>query len=275
MKVIDLHSHILPELDDGSRCEEETIEMAKIAVSEGISKIVVTPHHRKPRYLAKKEDILRKITYINKRLKEENIDLDIYTGMEIHMSRDIPEKLKNNELLSLNGSGYILIELPMTGELDYAEDVLHEIRVLGYIPVIAHPERYEKVIKDPNYVKELIESGCLIQINSNSLTGHFGKESKKTAEILVKHKMVHLVCTDAHSSTRRSPRLKEGIERVKRLNGEEYVDIMMSNADKVFNNKDIEVDYPLTYKQSKGIFKKATKFLRFKKEGRGARWERS
>lgn len=263
--MIDLHSHILPGLDDGSKNIEETIEMARISVSEGINKIVATPHHRKPRYLTKKEDVLGKTIYINSILKQKNIDLKIYTGMEIRMSRDIPEKLRNDELLSLNESKYILIELPFKEELDYTEDVLHEIKILGYIPVIAHPERYQVVMNDPNYVKKLIEDGCLIQINSNSLTGQFGTECKQVAEILVKHRMVHLVSTDSHSSRNRSPRVKYGIERMKKISDENYVESIISNAHKVFNNQDIEVIYPIAYKQSKLPIKKIVNFLNFRK----------
>lgn len=263
--MIDLHNHILPGIDDGSKNLEETIEMAKIAVSEGITKIVVTPHHRRSDYLVEKEDILKKIKYINKVFGDKNISLDIYPGMEIHMSRDIPEKLKNNELLSLNNSRYILIEFPFRGDLDYTEDVLHEIKILGYVPIIAHPERYEKVMKDPNYVKELIENGCLIQMNSNSLIGQFGEECKRTAEILIEHKMVHLLATDAHSCKRRCPKLKQDIEKIKQINNEQYIRSIIDNADKVFNNEEIKIEDALIYKLNKGWIKKFTKLLNIKR----------
>lgn len=260
--MIDLHNHILSEIDDGSRSMEETIEMARIAVEEGISKIIATPHHRKPEYLVDKDHILEKIKNTNQVLKKENIDLKVLPGMEIYMSRDIPEKLANKELLSLNNSSYILIEFPMREELDYIEDVLHEVKIQGYRPIIAHPERYKKVIEDPNYVKRLIEGGCLFQINANSLTGAFGEESKKTVEILIKHKMVHLISTDSHSSKRRSPRIRQALECVRAINGDQYVEVLLDNANKVLNDEKIQIEKPCLYEKKKGFFKKAKRFLR-------------
>lgn len=179
--MIDLHNHILPELDDGSRSIEETIEMGKIAESEGISKIIITTHHRKPEYIIDKNVILDKVKFTNELFKKENINIEIFSGMEVFMDRDIPIKLQNNELLSLNNSSYLLIEFPMREKIDYIDDVLHEVKIQGYKPIIAHPERYLEVIKNPNYVKKLIQEGCYIQINASSLTGYFGKESQESA----------------------------------------------------------------------------------------------
>ena len=264
--MIDLHNHILPELDDGSRSIEETIEMGKIAESEGISKIIITTHHRKPEYIIDKNDILKKIEFTNELFKKENINIEIFPGMEVFIDRDIPVKLKNNELLSLNNSSYLLIEFPMREKIDYIDDVLHEVRVQGYKPIIAHPERYLEVIKNPNYVKKLIEEGCFIQINASSLTGYFGKESKETAEILVKHNMVHLMGTDAHSSRSRAPRIKEAVELMKQIENESYAEKIMSNASKVFNNQEIIVEKPLEYQQKQSFGSKVKKLLKRKKK---------
>ena len=263
--MIDLHNHILPQIDDGSRSVEETIEMAKIAASEGISKIIITTHHRKPQYIIDKQDILDKVKFTNELFKKENIDIEIFPGMEIYIAKDIPLKLKNNELLSLNNSSYLLIEFPMREDVDYIDDTLHEIKVQGYKPIIAHPERYLKVIKDPNYVKDLIEEGCYIQINANSLTGFFGEDSKKTAEILVKHKMVHLISTDAHSSKSRTPRMRQAIEIMKEISDEDYVENIVNNAYKVFNDQEIKIETPIEYQAGKGFRNKIKGLLKAKK----------
>ena len=264
--MIDLHNHILPELDDGSRSIEETIEMGKIAESEGISKIIITTHHRKPEYIIDKNVILDKVKFTNELFKKENINIEIFSGMEVFMDRDIPIKLQNNELLSLNNSSYLLIEFPMREKIDYIDDVLHEVKIQGYKPIIAHPERYLEVIKNPNYVKKLIQEGCYIQINASSLTGYFGKESQESAEILIKHKMVHLISSDAHSSRSRAPRLVEAIEKMRQLTNDDYAEEIINNASKVFNDQEIIVEKPLEYQQKQGFGKKIKKILNFKKK---------
>ena len=261
--MIDLHSHILPELDDGAKDIEETIAMAKIAASQGFTKIIATPHHRKPEYIIKKEDILEKIKLVNEHLQKENIDLEIYPGLEVYIERDIPLKLKNKELLSLNNSSYILIELPMKQSVDYIEDVLHEVKVQGYKPIIAHPERYLKVIEDPNYVKSLIKKGCYMQVNALSFTGYFGEECKRTVETLLKHKMIHLISTDAHSSTRRVPKIKNAIEQMKRLCDETYVDEIINNGFKVFHNENIIMPNPITYVNKKSFMDKVMELVNY------------
>ena len=262
--MIDLHNHILPRIDDGSRSIEETIEMGKIAESEGITKIIITTHHRKPMYIIDKQDVIDKVKSTNELFKKENINIEIFPGMEIFVDKDIPIKLKNNDLLSLNNSSYLLIEFPMREEIDYIDDVLHEIKVQGYKPIIAHPERYLKVIENPNYVKHLIEEGCYIQINASSLTGFFGKKSKETAEILLKHKMVHLISTDAHSAKSRAPYIKQAIEIMKEISGEEYAKYVIDNAHKIFNNQGITREKPIEYQRGKGFRNKLKKLLKLK-----------
>ena len=264
--MIDLHNHILPEMDDGSRNVEETIEMGKIAENEGISKIIITTHHRKPEYIIDKKDILEKIEFTNELFKKENINIEIFPGMEVFIDRDIPVKLKNNELLSLNNSSYLLIEFPMREKIDYIDDVLHEVKIQGYKPIIAHPERYLEVIKNPNYVNKLIEEGCYIQINASSLTGYFGKESQETAEILIKHNMVHLISTDAHKSKSRAPHILEAMESMKQLTSQIHVKEIINNASKVFKDQKIIVKKPLEYQPKQTFSKKIKKLLNLKKK---------
>ena len=135
----------------------------------------------------------------------------------------------------------------------YTEDILYEIRLLGYKPVIAHPERYIKVMENPNYLKNLIEQGNYIQINSLSIIGILGEKTRQTAEILLKHKMVHFIGTDAHSSRTRSPRIKKALEQMYQWVDGEYVEEIVNNGKLLIKGKEIHIPQPLTYKPGKGF----------------------
>ncbi|HZK01659.1 MAG TPA: CpsB/CapC family capsule biosynthesis tyrosine phosphatase [Anaerovoracaceae bacterium] len=263
--MVDLHSHILPTIDDGSENMEETLEMGKIAEAEGFSKVIATPHYIEGESAPNREQYLNIIKEVNRHFVENAINIEILPGLEVYITPDIPSKLKKGEILTLNNTPYILIELPMFNIPIYTEDILYEIRLLGYKPVIAHPERYGKVMDDPNYLRGLIEQGNYVQINSLSVIGILGEGAKETVEILLKHRMVHFIGTDAHSSGVRSPRIKEALEQMRRWVGSEYVEEIINNGRALIRGEEIYISQPLTYEPKKGFLHDIRRLLNRKK----------
>ena len=213
----DFHSHILPFLDDGAEDIEEAIAMAKIAVQEGIDTIVATPHYIAVEQELSKEIVIKSIEKITNILREGKIPLKILPGMEVFGEWKILEKIDQGKVLSLNHTRYILIELPMHHIPEDTEDLFYELRLRGFTPILAHPERYVEIQEDPNLLIDWIQGGVLTQVNATSLTGVLGQAAQETARILVNHHMVHILGTDAHTSRRRSPRMKEAIKHINQL----------------------------------------------------------
>lgn len=199
--MIDIHSHILYGCDDGAKNIEQSIEMIKVAQSVGVTDIFCTPHYMEDGYKIDKEMFFQRLDMLKRKLKEENIDVNLYPGNEVFVFQNILQSLEA-KISYLNGSRYVLMELPLIENVNYLDDVLYELLSSGKVPIIAHPERYLKVQSDFSFAQKLIEKGALLQINVNSLVGRYGKEAKKVAIKLLKNNMVHFVASDAHSPQR-------------------------------------------------------------------------
>ena len=157
---VDIHSHILYGIDDGSKSLEESKEIIKQHIEMGFKDIVVTPHYiENSDYITNNEEKEK----ILKTLKKEFNDINLYLGNEVFINNNIEELLNNNEISTINGSKYLLIELPLHNKIKNATDIIYELRIKGIIPIIAHPERYEFVQKNPDSVDELIEEGAILQ----------------------------------------------------------------------------------------------------------------
>ncbi|HZJ76121.1 MAG TPA: CpsB/CapC family capsule biosynthesis tyrosine phosphatase [Oscillospiraceae bacterium] len=251
--MVDLHCHILPNIDDGSKNMEETLKMGRISEAEGFSKIIATPHYIEGEFTLEREKFFNIIEEVNICFVEEGIDIEVLPGSEVYISPNLPSKLKNGEIFTLNNTSYVLIEFPMGNIPIYTQEILYEMRLLGYRPVIAHPERYTKVMEDPDYLKGLIEQGNYVQINSLSVTGILGKRAKQTAEILLKHKMVHFIGTDAHTPGVRSPRIKRALEQMCQWVDNEYVGEIINNGKVLIKDEEVLIPQPLVYKSKKGF----------------------
>ena len=256
--MIDIHCHILPDVDDGAKCVQEAIEMAMIAQEEGIKKIIVTPHyHPEFKYLKGKE--LEKVyEEFKKSLKENNIDIEIYMGNEIYFTYNLIENISELDFYNLNNSKYVLIEFPPTNFPSNLCNVVYELKQKGFVPVLAHVERYMKVHDDPEIIYDCIKTGAIIQINSSSIMGKNGKELQRLCNTLIERNMVHLVSSDAHSSGRRRPLLKEAYEYIEKKYSKDLADdLFINNAQRIIDNEDIIVKEPLEKSPEKrGFFAK-------------------
>lgn len=258
--MIDIHCHILPNVDDGSDSIEESIKMAKIAQSEGIKKIINTSHYHPDFKYKNGEELNNILNLFNQTLKKENIDIDVFLGNEIYFTEDLLDGFEKMDFCSLNGSRYILVEFSPVNFPKNLVDVVYELRLKNYIPILAHVERYPKIQENPNIIFDCISEGALIQINASSVVGNNGRSSERISKILLDNNMVHFVATDAHSSTSRKPLIKEAYNYIEDKYGDECAkSIFLYNQENVLKNKDIHILEPIKYEGDRGFFKRLFK----------------
>lgn len=218
-RMLDFHSHILPGLDDGAKDMNTAIEMAKIAVEDGIKEIVATPHFIEGSMESHKDVILEKVRDCQKVFDDGYIPLKVIAGAEVYLTPDITDMLAKGQLMTINNGGkYILVELPMNSVPMYTEDIFFEIKLKGVTPIIAHPERNIVLASKPERLLNFVNCGCLLQINAGSITGLYGSKVKNTAELFVKNDLIHLIGSDAHSAGGRAPTIKTAITQIEKLN---------------------------------------------------------
>ena len=185
--MIDIHSHILPGVDDGAMNIEESLEMAAMAAESGVDYIVATPHCNIPGVYdnywgpSMKESLVK----LRRAVNECDIPIRIVAGMEIFVTPELPDLFRKKKLLTLNGTRYFLTEFDFSEDMQECDKVLKECKSLGFIPVIAHPERYYFIQEYPEYVFEWLKQGYGIQVNKGSILGRFGRAARRTADTLL------------------------------------------------------------------------------------------
>lgn len=235
---IDLHCHLLPELDDGSESIEETKEMLQIAYREGIRTIFATPHFHPKRGISDAETVLKQFAVVYRMMKQEFPDMEMYEGNEIYYRQDIVDRLRQGELLTLANSGYVLIEFSTMDDAGYIKEGVNNLLRAGFYPIIAHVERYENVIYDVSFMEELVDAGAYIQVNTDSVLGGSGGKIKRILRKMMKNNMVHFLGTDAHSAGTRAPYMEKCAKYLEKKCGEETVKKMLyENPLMVIENK--------------------------------------
>jgi protein-tyrosine phosphatase len=224
--MIDIHAHILPGVDDGAKNWEESLDMARMAVNDGIRVMVATPHLFKGRtidlkQLNGKEAILQHVAQLQQRLSEASIPLEIIPGCDFPLGVESLELLDAGQALTINDANrYLLLELPDTSLPPATEEICFYLQSKGLTPIITHPERHLILQEMPHKLKRLIDLGCLVQMTGNSLTGKFGRRVKKISQQLIKLGYIHLLATDAHGPKVRPPLLSQAVTELSRLVGE-------------------------------------------------------
>lgn len=241
--MIDIHTHILPRLDDGAENFEESCIMAEMAVRSGVTALITTPHSNDEYGFLNEESVRlqKRFEDFRKILKMENLALGVYRGMEIWASADIPEKIRSGRLLTLNGSRYVLIEFGFTEEIWWFDAVIREIAAAGLIPIVAHPERYLCVQENPNLLLEWNALGAYAQMNKGSVLGRFGKRAAHTAELLLRNQMYHFIASDAHHCDMRTTDMRE-LKRYLAMYYEEgyWRELLEQNPLKVLQNRRLQ-----------------------------------
>src|SRR5690625_1040727 len=197
--MIDIHCHILPGMDDGSKSWPQTLLMAKNAVKQGITHIIATPHHNNGAYVNLKEDIIGAVDYVNGQLRREGIPLTLLPGQEIRIYGDMVEDLKGGDLLPLNGtSNYLFVELPDDHVPHYFPQRQVDVDIAGDVPILIHPERDEEIIATPDIVQRFVSSGAVTQVTAARVVGKFGKKTQTCTSQLIAHQLTPFIASDAH-----------------------------------------------------------------------------
>ena len=228
--MVDLHCHILPGVDDGSPDMATSLEMAEIAVADGIDTVVATPHLSTDNPLSPSE--IRAATQaFNEALRQQQIDLVVLPGAEVEAQLQMVESLRGKQLITIGDRGrHLLIETPFVGIPQFLEQICFELQIAGVTPVLAHPERSELARQQPEVLQRLAERGCLLQVNVDSVLGRAGRDAKRLAVSLLRTGQAQILASDAHDVRHRPPRLspaQQELERaVKNINFQILVDTL-------------------------------------------------
>lgn len=234
--MIDLHSHIIPNVDDGSRSLEDSVNLIKESIKLGITDIVFTPHFESiPNRMIPNININESFNAFKKHLEDENLNINTYLGNEITISDNLIKDLKNSKCLSINGSKYILLELDFFAAEEEIGELIYELELAGYSVIIAHAERY--MYADYKYIEMLVREGALIQINATSIiTKH--PFLRKFIMKLIKNNLVHFVSSDVHFG--RENKMLEAYQMVaKKFNKDIANKLFIENPRKVLLNQDL------------------------------------
>lgn len=237
--MIDIHNHILPGIDDGCRSLEESLELARLAVKEGIHDIIATPHHANGRYQNEAEKVRQATAQLNTALAGEGIELRIHTGQEIRVYKELLDDLNAGKLLTLAGSRYMLLEFSSSRVPEGIEDLLHELNLAGITAIIAHPERNMELAGNLPRLADLIDRGALAQMTTHSLNGLFGRKIQSISMDMCRSNLIHFLSSDAHHPKERPFFLQAAATHImKKLGGETY-SYYKENAHRVLHNQDI------------------------------------
>jgi len=240
--MIDLHSHILPGLDDGAESLEEAIEMARIAETEGIEKIVATPHLYRDNFKYENFNLIEeKRKELRETLIAKSIQVDILAGAEVHISHNLIDELtRHRRYLVLNQSSYMFVEFPSDHVFSGAKELFFDLMSNGITPIITHPERNSVFVRKPSLLYDLIQMGGLAQANSHSFSGIYGREAEEAALHFLELNLIHIIGSDSHNTRTLAPRLKKAVKRIETVRGEKVAKgLVWDNPKAVIENREI------------------------------------
>lgn len=245
--MIDIHTHILPGLDDGAQAMDEAIQMARVALGDGINTVVSTPHGLELGKRYPRSDLVSRVEDLSAELARQGVELEVKPGIENYIAPDLVNQLREGWAFTLDGSRYLLVEFPMQHFPPYSEQVLFELQVEGVTTIIAHPERNEPMQRDHTLLRRLVERGMLAQVTAASLLGDFGNRVKRTAETFLRRNLVHIIASDAHAAHgHRAPVLSAAVAVAARLVGEEQALAMVTvRPQAILFGQQLEVEPPL------------------------------
>ena len=220
--TIDIHCHIMPGVDDGSPDLATSLEMLRIADKNGITHIILTPHHKPMHHNISPEHNVAYRKKLQEAATEAGIKAKLFSGNEIYYSDETMEELIDGRICSLAGSDYVLVEFHPTNPFKAIQNAAGRVQAAGYIPIIAHVERYSDIVSHPARVRDLIQMGCFIQVNASSVMGKYGFGISHFTKKLLKEELVHFIASDAHDTGRRAPHLLDCRNYVERKFGEDY-----------------------------------------------------
>lgn len=226
--MVDIHCHILPEVDDGARSLLEALEMARIAAGCGVTDLAATPHFRAEEENTHCLTALREqFLLLQRAMEQEEIPLRLHLGAEVLCTWQAVDLARERALPTLGDSDYVLCEFYFDVDYDYMDDILAGIAEAGYRPVVAHPERYGAIQRSPRRIHRWFARGYVIQVNKGSILGTFGTRAQNAARWLLDMGLVHVIGSDAHSPRRRTTNLAHLRDDLLRSYSGEYVRLLL------------------------------------------------
>lgn len=220
--LTDMHCHIIPCVDDGASTMEEVRALLRMEYQEGVRRIILTPHYRKGMFEASAEEVKKQFKKVRRAAEQLNLDIDLYLGREFYADSHLSDRLKQEECLTLAGTKNILVEFSYGQTFQKIRSRVYELMAEGYIPVVAHIERYECLRANIELVEELVEMGAHMQVNASPIIGEDGLRQKRFCAKLMKRDLIYFVGTDAHDSKSRLPNLGKCAEYMERKMGTDY-----------------------------------------------------
>lgn len=247
--MIDFHTHIIPNIDDGARNIDETFNLIQEAKNAGFEGIVLTSHYMENYYETgvKERDIWVKV--INDNLKENGIQTDLYLANEIYIADNIMDLLIEGKASTINNTSYVLFEMPLNSEPMNLYNVIYSLQENKLIPVLAHPERYSFIQKEPEFVYELVEKGVLMQSNYGSILGQYGEKAKIVVTKFLKGNLIHFLGSDVHRQKTIYKLIPQALEDIRNIIGTEKLNkLTTTNPKLALENKKIDIDEPIETK---------------------------
>ncbi len=241
--LVDLHTHIVPGVDDGAQTPDESLAMARAALADGVRQVVATPHI--PFAGMTREEFGQRLESLRQVLAGQGANLEVHLGAEVSLEPDILRWLAAGLAWPIGATRYVLVELPFFVLPPYTEDVIFRLQVEGYKPILAHPERNALLAAKPERLQVLVERGVLVQITTTSILGGFGVQAKSAAQAFLERGWVHVLASDAHSANHRPPLLTEAARAAERIVGADAWRLVSTNPAAILGgSEDVEPARP-------------------------------
>jgi len=238
--MIDLHCHLLPGVDDGSKSMNISLKLANDAVRDGIGYALLTPHHMNGVYLNHKKAVIQQTQEFQVELDRHKIPLKVFPGQEVRINGDLLTALDQDDILFADEGGqYLMLEFPDDDVPVYTTKMIYELMQRGIIPVIVHPERNTKIMKQPDVLYKLLSKGCLSQITAGSYVGTFGQKVQKFSKRLIQSGQAYVFSSDAHNLPNRSYEMAKAFKKLGREFGADYVGQFEENAKSIINGEQV------------------------------------
>lgn len=234
--IVDIHCHLIPGVDDGAKTYEMALAILKKEYNEGVRTVILTPHFRRKMFEPDKELVYENYKKLKNMVKKQIPEMKLYLGCEFHASMGMVDRLNQNPNFCMAGTDYVLVEFSEADDVDYIKERIRAVQMAGYKPIIAHAERYPKLMKRFDMLEDLVDIGTWIQVNADSILGKEGWRTKRFCRKMMKANLIHLVGSDAHNLTDRASNLGECADYVQKKEGKDYAEeLFVINPMKIVN----------------------------------------
>ena len=252
MVMVDLHCHLLPEIDDGSKSMEISLRLAREAVENGVTHALLTPHHMNGRYVNHKQDVIRRTAEFRQQLKEHEIPLTVFPGQEVRINGQLIDALDKDDILFADEDNrYLMLEFPDDDVPHYTNQIIFELQQRGITPIIVHPERNTKIMAHPELLYQLLQKGCLSQITASSYVGTFGKKVEDFSKKLIANGQGYLFASDAHDLPGRKYEMRQAFEKLSQEYSSELAERYANNARAIINGENVPINEVRELKKKK------------------------